>query len=395
MPSDLDTPPAQSPRDFAEFSIAAVAGLTLALTTLFIFAVPIAGNLAASRDFVSYWATGRQLVHRANPNDRDAIKRIESSAGLTVPVVLIMRNPPWALPIAFPLGFLGLRVAAIVWTLLLLACFLYSIHLLRQLYGSPPNRIHWLAFAFTPALICLTMGQTTLFSLLGLVLFLSLHLRRPFAAGAALWLCALKPHLFLPFAAVLFAWIVISRSYKLLAGAVAALALSTGAAYVIDPRAWADYIRMMRSPAVENDFIPCLADAARHWLLPSAAWLQYLPAALCSIWALFYFWRRRAHWDWLANGSPLMLVSLLVAPYCWFYDQCLAIPALMDAAYATRSRSLLTVLALMLLLADIELGSVRVASPLWLWPAPAWFAWYLFARAATANQARLSPVVPA
>ena len=381
MTAKLDSPSAQERGDFADVSIAIVGGLALALTILFLFAVPVAGKLSASRDFVSYWATGQQLVRHANPYDRDAVAALEHSAGLTVRAVLIMRNPPWALPLAYPLGFLPLRLAGILWSLVLLAWLLISVRMVRQLHGSPPNRIHWLGLAFTPGLICLTMGQTALFSLLGLVLFLRLHHSRPFAAGAALWLCALKPHLFLPFAAALVAWIVVSRAFKLLAGAAAAIALSSVAAFLIDPTAWRDYMRLMRSPTVENEFIPCLAGAMRHWLRPHATWLQYLPAALCCVWAIFYYWRHRAAWNWVANSSPLVLVSLLAAPYCWFYDQCLAIPALMHGAYATRSRMLLMVLALAILVMDGEICGVPVVSSLWLWTAPAWLAWYLFARA--------------
>ena len=365
--------------DFADLLLAVVAGLALALTALFFFAVPVAGNLAGSRDFVSYWATGRQLVHHANPYNRDAISAIEHAAGLDTRAVLIMRNPPWALPLAWPLGFLGLRVAATLWSLLLFACLLISVRIIRQIYGFPPNRLHWLALSFTPALICLTMGQTALFSLLGLVLFLRWHHSRPFAAGASLWLCALKPHLFLPFAAALAAWIVVARAWKLVAGTAAALALSSAVAALIDPRAWPDYTHLMRSPAVENEFIPCLASAIRQWTAPHAIWLQYLPAALGCLWALIYFWRRRAAWDWKTNASLLMLVSLAAAPYCWFYDQCLAIPALFQGACVTRSRKLLAVLALAILIMDVEVCFVQIVSPLNLWTAPAWLIWYLFA----------------
>ncbi len=217
MASRQDQAPAQERIDVAQVGIAVVAGLALALTTLLIFAVPVAGKLAGSRDFVSYWATGQQLVRHGDPYDRAAVAALEHSAGLDARAVLIMRNPPWALPLAYPLGFLGLRVAAVLWTLLLLACLLVSVRLVRELHGSPPNRIHWLGLSFTPALICLTMGQTSLFALLGLILFLRWHGRRPFAAGVALWLCALKIHLFLPFAAALAVWIVVTRGYKLLA----------------------------------------------------------------------------------------------------------------------------------------------------------------------------------
>jgi hypothetical protein len=395
MASKLELPPAQQRRDFAELSIACVAGLAAALTVLFIFAVPVAGNLAAARDFVSYWATGHQLVRNGNPYDRDAIAAIEHSAGLDARAVLIMRNPPWALPLVLPLGFFGLRIAAILWTLLLLACLLLSVRLVYQIHSSPPNHIHWLGFAFTPCIICFTMGQTSLFALLGLVLFLRYHSSRPFAAGAALWLCALKPQLFLPFAVALAAWIIVSCSYKLLAGSVAALAFTSAVAFFIYPHAWRDYLQLMRSPAVENDFIPCIPDVIRHWFFPQSAWPQYLPAALCCIWALVYYWRRRATWDWASNASPLMLVSLLFAPYCWFYDQCLAMPALLHGAYSTCSRNLLAILALLILAADLEICFVKVISPLWLWTAPAWFAWYLVARAATSREVARSAHVPA
>ncbi len=386
MVGKLDPPAAPERSDLADFSIVLVVGLALTLAVFF-FAIQVFGNTAGSRsqggarDFVSYWATGHQLVQHANPYDRGAISALEHAEGLDVRAVLIMRNPPWALPLAYPLGFLGLRVAAILWSLLLLGCLLLSVRIVRQLYGSPSNRLHWLALAFTPALICLTMGQTALFALLGLALFLRWHGSQPFLAGAALWLCALKPHLFLPFVAALAAWIIFSRAWKVLAGAVAALALSSAIATLIDPHAWLDYTALMRSPAVENEFIPCLASAIRQWVDPGATWLQYLPAALCCVWALFYFWRRRAAWDWKTHGSLLMLVSLVAAPYCWLYDQCLAIPALLDGAYTTRSRNLLALLALAILVMDIEICAVRVLSPLYLWTAPAWLAWYLFATA--------------
>ena len=393
MAGKHDPPPAQERRDLAEFAIVLDVGLALILAILF-FAIQVlgksagSGSQAGSRDFVSYWATGRQLIHHANPYDRNAISALEHAAGLDVRAVLIMRNPPWALPLAYPLGFLNLRVAAILWSLLLLACLLLSVRIAQQLYGSPSNHLHWLALAFTPALICLTMGQTALFALLGLVLFLRWRGSRPFLAGASLWLCALKPHLFMPFAAALAAWVLVSpvssRAWKVAAGAVAALALSSAVASLIDPYVWLDYTRLMRSPAVENEFIPCLSSAIRQWIDQlfdvQATWLQYLPAALSCIWAVVYFWRHRTTWDWKTNGSLLMLVSLVAAPYCWFYDQCLAIPALLEGAYATRSRNLLAVLALAIFVMDIEICAVHVISPLYLWTAPAWLAWYLCAR---------------
>ncbi len=379
----LDTSAPAPPRDLAEISIAVVAGLGLAVTVLFLFAVPFAGHMAGSRDFVSYWATGRQLVHGANPYDRDAISAIEHGAGLDARGILIMRNPPWALPLAYPLGYFGLRVAAILWSLLLLGCLLVSVNIVRRLHGSPRNHLHWLGLAFTPALICLTMGQTSLLALLGLALFLRYHAPRPFAAGVALWLCMLKPHLFLPFAVVLIVWIVFTRAWRILAGGAAALAISSAIALAIAPRAWADYAAMLRSPLVENEFIPCLADALRHWLWPQHPAARFLLVVPACLWAVVYFWRRRHEWNWTRHGSPLMLAALLAAPYCFLYDQCLAVPALMDAAYRGRRPLLIPALAALVLILDAQLAGVRIVSAWYLWTAPAWCAWYFVA---TRNQ---------
>jgi hypothetical protein len=376
----MNPPVARPQYDLADISIALLGGLMLAVTALFLCAVPLAGKMAGSRDFVAYYATGRQLVQHADPYDADAIRRIERSSGLSVDGVLLMRNPPWGLPLAWPLGFFGVRVAAIFWSLLLLACLLTSVNLIRVMHGSPPNYVHWLGLSFTPALICLTMGQTSLFALLGLTLFLRYHKAHPFGAGAALWLCTVKPHLLLPFFVALLAWILVSRSYRLLAGAVVAMAASWLATYALDPSAFSRYMALMRSPSVVQEFVPCLSDAMRFAIRPQSVWLQYLPAMVCSMWALYYFWRRRHNWDWLENGGLLVLASLIAAPYSFVYDQSLAIPAMLNAGYRVRNRNLLLIVVGCLLAIGLQATRVRVSSAWYLWTAPAWLVWYLIAR---------------
>ncbi|MGA3080935.1 MAG: glycosyltransferase 87 family protein [Terracidiphilus sp.] len=294
-----------------------------------------------------------------------------------------MRNPPWTLPLVFPFGFLSPRVGWPLWLLLLLACLVVSVHMLWIMHGRPPNRRYLLGYSFGPALVCLIYGQTSLFALLGLVLFLRLHRTNPFWAGISLWLCALKPQLFLPFGAAVLAWVLVSRSYKLLAGAAAALAASSAIAFLIDPLAWAQYSQMMRTSGIDREYIPCLSYLLRYWISPNSIWLQYLPAVLGSAWALGYFWHRRQTWDWLKDGSPVMLVSILAAPYSWIYDQGLAIPALLQAAFQTRFRGLLVALAFLSALVEGALFrsiSHPAAMALWTyWSAPAWLVWYFFA----------------
>jgi hypothetical protein len=379
MANKTEDAAAETERDLAEMATAAVTGLGLALTALFLCVMPLTGNIAGARDFVVYWATGQQLVHHANPYDAAGMMRLERGAGLSAGYgVLYMRNPPWALPLALPLGWIGVRAGAFLWSLVLAGCLGISVRMLRQMLGRPGNRLHWLGFSFAPALVCLFVGQTSLFALLGYVLFLRLHGTRPFLAGMALWLCGLKPHLFLPFGVVLAAWIVASRGYKILAGAAVALASSCAATWCIDPSAWGSYLYMMRSTGIDREFIPCLSTALRLWLRPQSMWVEYLPVAVGCAWALGYYWRRRQAWDWSRDGGLLMLVSLLLAPYCWLYDQALAIPALLYSAYRTRARGLLTLLALASIAIEVELVcGIKIPSALYLWCAPVWVGWYL------------------
>lgn len=338
----------------------------------------------ATRDYIFYWATAQQLAHHSNPYDIEGMTRIEHSAGMpTKKVVDFMRNPPWALPLVLPLEFLSPRVGWLLWCLLLLLSLVTSVFLLWIIYGRPRNRRYLLGYTFGPALICMIYGQTSLFPLLGLALFLRLHRSRPYWAGASLWLCMLKPHLFLPFGIVLIVWIVLSRNYKLAAGIAGALVTSCAITFLINPLEWPQYLHMVRSSGIEWEYIPCLSFLLRNWLSPQAIWLQYLPAAVSCAWALAYFWRHRQAWDWLTNGNLLMLVSILVAPYAWIYDQGLVIPALLQAAFLTRSRNLLITLAFLSAFVEILFvfnASSQYSTAIWTyWTAPAWLIWYLAA----------------
>lgn len=344
----------------------------------------ISPSAPATRDYLFYWATAQQLEHNSNPYDRDGMTRIEHSAGMAAEDKAgLMRNPPWALPLVLPLEFLSPRAGWLLWFFLLLACLATSVFLLWVIHGRPRNRRYLLGYSFGPALLCMLFGQTSLFALLGLVLFLRLHRSRPFWAGVSLWLCMLKPHVFLPFGVALIAWIILSKRISLAIGTTAAMAASCAITYRINPLEWAQYSQMVRSSEIDKEYIPCLSFLLRLWLSPHPIWLQFLPAALGCAWALTYFWLRRRDWNWLTHGSLLMLVSVLVAPYTWLYDQALVLPALLQAAFFTRSRNLLIVLAFLSALVEVCLFfkfSTAIDLAEWTyWTSPAWLIWYLVA----------------
>ena len=367
--------------DFAGAAIGVAMALALTSTSLFLGVMPLLSKLAGSRDFVVYWATGQQLVHHADPFDPHLMHLVEHSTGFSAKGTFFMRNPPWSLPIVWPLGFFGARVAALPWSLLLLGLLILSAHMLWEMFGPSDKHLDMLAYFFPPALICVVMGQTSLFLLLGLVLFLRFHRTRPFWGGAALWLCTLKPHLFVPFGLVLLVWIVVGRNWRVLYGALAALAASCALTEMIDPAAWSQYLHWAGTSGISNEYIPCLSVELRNLINPQAHWLAFVPVVLGSVWALGYYWRNRHRWDWLEHGNTLMLVSLLVAPYCWIYDQTLALPALMYAAWRTASRMQLAFLASVFIVIELETFlAFWEAHTIYVWVAPAWLAWYLWSR---------------
>jgi hypothetical protein len=365
-------------------AIATLCGLTFGFTLIGFFYSMLVDSVVGARDFVVYWATGQQLAHHANPYDRVALLHIERAAGLPDRYgPMFMRNPPNTLLLAYPLGFLPLKAASVVWPTALCLCLVVSVYILWRMFGKRGGHRHWLGYSFAPALICLINGQAALFSLLGLVVFLRLHRSHPFLAGLSLWLCTTKPHLFLPFGLVMLIWIVVTRSYRLLLGSLVAIALSFAITSHIDPLAWQQYSQMVRTSGIEHEFIPCFSVLVRVWIHPDALWLQYVPAVLACIWAVFYYWRRRTQWNWMTNGSLLMLVSIVAAPYSWLFDQGLAIPALLQGAYFTRSRNLVILLAILSALVEVAMFC-NIWKPsamyLWtMWAAPAWLIWYLLA----------------
>ncbi len=369
--------------------------LTSVVSVLGIGVVVLTGTLAGVYDFTSYWAAGQQLIHGANPYSASAISILERAHGYKdTDKILFMRNPPSALFLVIPLGLVGARAGSILWSLLGLGCLAASIRMMWRMNGSPAGRLHLFGYLFAPVLICFSTGQMGIILLLGLALFLRLQDSKPWLAGMALSLCALKPHLFLPFAVALFAWIFTRKAYRILVGAALALGVCCVIPLFFDPSVWVQYIQMVRRLGIKNEIMPDFGTILRFALDRQAMWLQFLPAALACVWALWYFRRHRMDWDWQTHGSLLMLVSILAAPYSWFADQAILLPAVLQGLYSGKSLTSILALTSASMIEMMFLGGVNQYSvPLnwaYCWPAFAWLAWYLWPMRSGLGSSRLS-----
>ena len=187
------------------FAAACIVLAGFCFLSAFLFFV-LSDKIAANKDFIAYWTAGHRLAQGANPYDFEAVGGMERAFGGST--LTVMRNPPDAFFLVLPLSLCSPKIGLLLWMMALLAAFSLSLWILWFLNGRPDNRLHLLGCLFAPALICLLVGQIGIFLLLGVVLFLYLRRKRPFLAGAAILLCALKPHLFVSFFAVLLVWAV-------------------------------------------------------------------------------------------------------------------------------------------------------------------------------------------
>lgn len=333
------------------------------------------------RDYPEFWAAGQQLVHGGNPYDMDAILRLQRIAGSTRAQSHPSFSPPFALIFALPLGFFSSKTGAILWMLAIACCLMASLQILKSMYGTADSRIHLVGYLFAPVLACLMIGQLDVFLLLGLVLFLEFHQSRPFLAGAALLPFATKPHLILPFFLVLLVWSVFRKNYRVILGGISAMAANILLITWADPHAWSQYRAMMGEIRPMGLFIPAWSVMFRVMINQDWVWLQFVPVTLGSVWALWYFWTRRAEWKWTEQGLLLLLVSVVFAPYAWFYDEAILLPAMLASLFrAEESERSLAPFGLIALAALLEvMWRVDIAAKYYLWTAPAWFAWYLFA----------------
>lgn len=347
-------------------------------------------TLTTSRtDYISYWAAGKLLMHHADPYSPAGAYALEKAEGFSRGY-MVMLNPPWALFLAAPLGFGGIRFGLFLWTLATAGCVFVSALLL-----DVPSKDRAFAFVFAPAVAAVFMGQTSAFLLLGFALFLRFHQSRPFLAGASLLLMAIKPHLFLVFWAILLVDCLYRRRFLLIAGAAFALASACAFAMYFDSHIWPHYLAMLRITALQNEILPTISMLFRMLINVRAVWLIFIPSAVAILWGFWYYATRRQRWNWRIQGMLLMLITILVSPYSWLTDEVVVLPAILFALTSRETRKYSAWILLAINTAVLVIA-LAVQAPLtsreYIWTPVAWLAWFLYATNGFRSTDPLSPL---
>ena len=361
------------------------------LSICLVGATPERTRVANVNDFVAYWSAASLITHGQNPYASDAVLSLEKEVGFTGSTPLIMRNPPWIVPIIAPLGFLSFGVAQRLWLIVGLVAILTSSKWLWDLYRveGQSRVVTGLAVAtFAPIPVALAIGQVSPLVLLGIAGFLHFQQREKLGwAGAFLFLAALKPHL------IFLVWVALAllSIYKRSARTVSLLILTTMISSLIaislDHSIFFQYAQMLAKEKVAQELTPTLGGLIRLWTGFYLA--EYLPAIVALGWIIFHSRRQQDQWNWTKEMPTIMLLSLLTTPYGWFFDQVMLLPCLFKAVYWLRAScplplrlgivsSYLIANAAVLTLILLHLTTFWYA-----WTMPAWFMLYILPRIAT------------
>ena len=331
---------------------------------------------AASRDFICYWSSAKLLRAHANPYAGQAVLAIENQAGARYREPFIMRNPPWALFLVAPLGFFPVPVAAFLWLTALIAAALLSIKCLRMGPRPPPLFL----YLFAPILGCAMAGQTSIFLLAGIAFFFKYHRERPWLAGLALLLPAMKPHLFLLLWPVILIEGLRRKEWRVLAAFGLALAAAAAFPLLFDVHIWRDYLAAIRTEHIEGQYLANLSFLLRFMVPGHPVWVQTLPSLLGLVFCARYYWRRREMWRWREDGAALLLVSTMVSPYSWPFDQLLLLPAIIHVCSVKRGRAVPLLAVVNGIAIALLLLTVPLSSPAYAWSGTACLIWYVWAR---------------
>lgn len=370
----LQTAEARQARTTKPLQIAGAAALLL--VSLALLSAVLYSN-AANRDFISYWSSAKLLLAHQNPYAGQAVLRMENAAGSGYREPLLMRNPPWALFVVAPLGLFSARIAAFLWLLLLIALSLLAVKCLRLGLKPPPLVV----YLFAPILGCAMAGQVSILLLAGIAFFFKYHQDRPWLSGLALLMPAMKPHLFLLLWPVILIECARRRNWRLLAAFGLGLAAAATFPMLFDPHIWPHYVAGIRAEHIDGQYLANLSFLLRFMVPGHPVWVQTVPSMLGLALCARYYWRRRNLWNWRIDGAALLLVSTMVSPYSWPFDQLLMLPAIMHVCSVRPGRRWAPWLAIMNAVAVLFLlMKVPLSSPVYAWSATACLIWYVWTR---------------
>ena len=311
-------------------------------------------------DFAGFWVGARAVVAGYDPFHAADWPSLAEALGGQRPDTQVFGYPGWVALALVPLALLPLPAAWAVWTFGGLIVAAAAVRLLVRTATPDLPVVHTLAgltlLASQPARTAVVLGQWAFLLLAALVLAVILIRRRPLAAGIAATVLLAKPQLFLlAYPALTLRAFALGRLQPFAAALVAGgTVLIAGSLIALPgwPAAWLAAVpgrRLFEAP--QTTTIPALLNGV---VGRPAVVVTAILAVMLLLTALSF----RPSTD--AGLGIWLVLSLVVAPYQWSYDQLPLLVAIVLVASGIRGisqrRAVLTasaVFALVLLLGTL------------------------------------------
>jgi hypothetical protein len=289
-------------------------------------------------DFVQYWAAAKLYAIGGNPYSPVELLDVERQAGWSDAIPLLMWNPPWALPLILPLGWLDYHTARFLWFVAHALTVMLVARALWKIFRGSLRNFHyaWIAvLTFAPIHFVLLFGQIGPLVVLGLAGFLFFSRKEQWlCAGASLIIAAIKPHLIYLLwpAVVLWLW---GKSRARIAPVVLGAAVIAALPLALNLQIYAQYLALIQDNQVVglNDWpTPTLGMALAQLFPASAVWIRWMPSLVGTLWFLWYWQRHSLTWEWVTELPLLLVVSAATTGFAWTYDYVVLLPALLQCA---------------------------------------------------------------
>jgi hypothetical protein len=291
-------------------------------------------------DFIQYWSANQVGKNGGNPYDPETMKAMQSGVADSS-YTSMMWNPPWILLLLRPVVSLDLMAGVQAWFILNLIGIGAIVLLCEKLYPSVPGQ-RWLRLSsillFPPFYNCLRFGQTSIAITVVFLLFaICLKYKRDFWAGSAISVLSVKPHLIYLVGVLLLWWAVKEHRWKLLAGILAGVSLFVCASLLFQGQMFFQWLNCHLHPESIKDIVGVVRTS--DWVTPTlggtiraigigATASMPMERIICVVSLIPIFWwlvRCQPDIRWSHHLPLFLLLSLLLGPYGWFYDNSMLI----------------------------------------------------------------------
>jgi hypothetical protein len=313
-----------------------ILSIVCAVVMLYLTALRVTYRIQ-TMDFAEFWAAGKLV--EIDPYSPSKLFALERALNPQLGWPLVMRTPPWTLPLAVPFSLMSFRAASALWMVLNIALVTgCSVFWWKQYTARNSLEPAVLSLLFGPTVILLFTGQLSALVLGGISAFVAATKERhDWLAGVSLLLVALKPQLTPLFAMAVLMWVVRNGRWKVLAGAAISLGTSSAVALLLNHGIFAQYYRLIAPLRSSPEVCPNLAGLLNEQI--GGLYIMLVPLVVGTAWLMVYWRRHRKSWQWAEHTPLLLLVSLLTTLYGFSYDEILLLPVIMGlAAVGQRKR---------------------------------------------------------